>query len=187
MGGGNGIEFLLEKGLIDATDAIVPDVAGEMREINIAEKGRLVLKVQFHGKSAHAMHPFKGVNAIYAAARFLNLAETHRFRFDPHPILDPPTLTTGLIQGGSAPNHVAAMCEVTLDVRYLPSQSTQGILAEFEELARQVKLPGARISFETVLEWLPSEVPEEAPIVDLIRARSRTGCSRGRNRRRDAR
>ena len=170
VGAGNGIEFLLQKGLIDATDAIVPDVAGEMREINVAEKGRLVLKVQFKGKSAHAMHPFKGVNAIYAAARFLNRVEAHRFRFDAHPILDPPTLTTGLIRGGSAPNHVAATCDVTLDIRYLPSQSTQGILlAELEELARQAKLPGAGMSFETILEWLPSEVPEDAPIVDVIR------------------
>ena len=169
VGAGNGIEFLLEKGLIDATDAIVPDVAGEMREINVAEKGRLVLKGHFKGKSAHAMHPSKGVNAIYAAARFLRLVEAHRFRFDPHPVFDPPTLTTGLIRGGSAPNHVAAVCEVTRDVRYLPSQSIQGILAELEELARQVKLPGARISFQTVLEWLPSEVSEDAPIVGLIR------------------
>jgi acetylornithine deacetylase/succinyl-diaminopimelate desuccinylase-like protein len=169
VGAGNGIEFLLEKGLIDATDAIVPDVAGEMQEINVAEKGRLVLKVHFKGKAAHAMHPFKGVNAIYAAARLLNLVEAHRFRFDPHPILDTPTMTTGLIRGGSAPNHVAATCDVTLDIRYLPSQSAQGILAELEELARQVKLPGAGISFETVLEWLPSEVPEDAPIVYLIR------------------
>ena len=78
-------------------------------------------------------------------------------------------MTAILIRGGSAPNHVAAACKVTLDVRYLPSQSIQGLLTEFEELARQVKLPGARISFETILEWRPCEVPEDAPIVGFIR------------------
>src|SRR5262249_46152351 len=69
VGIGVGIEPLLEQRLIDCTDAIIPDIAGDMREINIAEKGRVLLKVKAHGKQAHAMNPAKGVNAIHAMSR----------------------------------------------------------------------------------------------------------------------
>src|SRR5215471_14731459 len=55
VGIGVGIEYLLEQRLIDCTDAIIPDIAGDMRQINIAEKGRVLLKVKAHGKQAHAM------------------------------------------------------------------------------------------------------------------------------------
>ena len=168
VGVGDGIEFLLAQGLIDATDAIVPDVAGEMREINIAEKGRLVVKVRAKGKQAHAMDPSKGVNAIHGAARFLRELENFRFRFEPHPILDPPTVNTGLVRGGSAPNSVAADCEVTLDIRYLPSMTAERIIADLEALAAKVEMPGCKFTVEKVQNALPCEVPADAPIVKLI-------------------
>ena len=109
------------------TDAVIPDIAGEMREINVAEKGRVLLKVKAHGKQAHAMNPAKGVNAIHAMSRFLLGLESLTLQHKPHPILGGPTINTGLIAGGMAPNAVAAECEVTLDIRYVPSQTPAGI------------------------------------------------------------
>jgi succinyl-diaminopimelate desuccinylase len=168
VGVGDGIEYLLQEGLVDATDAIVPDVAGEMREINIAEKGRLVVRVHAKGKQAHAMDPSKGVNAILGISRFLHELESFRFEFDPHPILDAPTINVGIIRGGSAPNSVPADCDVTLDIRYLPSQGAEAVLAALEDLTRRVDLRGCRFSLETVQNNLPCEVPADAPIVKLI-------------------
>lgn len=168
VGVGDGIDYLIVQGLVDATDAIVPDVAGEMKEINVAEKGRLLLKLHAKGKQAHAMDPSKGVNAIHAAAHFLTRLESHRFRFDPHPLLGGPTVNTGLIRGGSAPNSVPSDCECTFDIRYVPSQTAGGIQAELEALAAQAAPDGSRLSFEAVQNALPAEVPPDAPIVRLI-------------------
>ncbi len=168
VGVGDGIDFLLRAGLVDATDAIVPDVAGEMREINVAEKGRVLVKVHAVGVQAHAMNPAKGVNAIHWMARFLQALESLRFRYEPHPLLDPPTCNTGLIRGGSAPNSVAADCEVTLDIRYLPSQTSAEVVAALEDLARQVDLPGCRFSIEVLQVAHPVAVAADAPIVKLI-------------------
>src|SRR5262245_43262093 len=44
VGIGAGIDYLLREKLIDCTHAIIPDIAGEMREINVAEKGGVLLK-----------------------------------------------------------------------------------------------------------------------------------------------
>src|SRR5437762_9273290 len=168
VGIGVGIDHLLEQKLIDCTDAIIPDVAGDMREINVAEKGGVMLKVRARGKQAHAMNPAKGVNAIHAMSRFLLALEKISLRHQTHAILGGPTINTGLIVGGMAPNAVAADCEVTLDIRYVPSQTPAGIRDEIQALADIVTMPGASFSIDIFKSSRPCEVSPEAPIVKLI-------------------
>jgi acetylornithine deacetylase/succinyl-diaminopimelate desuccinylase-like protein len=168
VGVGVGIDYLLEQKLIDCTDAVVPDIAGDMKEINVAEKGRLLLRVTAHGKQAHAMNPAKGVNAIHAMSRFLLLLEKIQLKHSVHPILGGPTINTGLIRGGAAPNAVASSCEVTLDIRYVPSQTPEGIRKEIAALAETVNMPGARFDVEIFQSGKPCEVSPDAPIVKRI-------------------
>jgi succinyl-diaminopimelate desuccinylase len=167
---GFGLDWLLEQNLIQCTDALIPDIAGCMKTINIAEKGRSLAKVRFKGVAAHAMDPSKGVSAIYAAARFLKaLQEGFQFTFTPHPVLDPPTFNPGLIKGGEAPNAVPAGCEVSIDVRLLPGMTQEGVQRELLALAESAKLPGSSVTVEVTGTIPPSEVPDTAPIVKLIR------------------
>ena len=168
VGVGVGIDFLLEQKLLDCTDAVVPDIAGDMKEINVAEKGRVILRITAHGKQAHAMNPAKGVSAIHAAGRFLTLLEGCELTHTPHAVLGGPTINTGLIRGGAAPNAVAASCETTLDIRYVPSQTPQGIRDEIAALAARVQMPGARFDVEIFQSTRPCEVSPEAPIVQRI-------------------
>lgn len=168
VGVGAGIDYLLEQKLIDCTDAIVPDIAGDMKEINVAEKGRVVLKVIAHGRQAHAMNPEKGVSAIHATGRFLTLLEGYALKHVTHPILGGPTINTGLIRGGAAPNAVASECETTLDIRYVPSQTPEAIRAEIAALADKVSMKGARFDVEIFQSSRPCEVSPEAPIVKRI-------------------
>ncbi|HXH29027.1 MAG TPA: M20/M25/M40 family metallo-hydrolase, partial [Candidatus Polarisedimenticolia bacterium] len=130
VGIGVGLPYLIEEGLIHCTDAVIPDIAGNMKEINVAEKGRVVLKVRARGRQAHAMEPSKGVNAIQALARLLLALETLKLKHEAHPILGGPTLNVGLIRGGVAPNAVPADCEATLDIRYVPGQTAESVRAE---------------------------------------------------------
>src|SRR5437773_714693 len=139
-----------------------------MKEINVAEKGRVLLKVKARGKQAHAMNPAKGVNAIHAMARFLLALEKHELRHTPHPILGGPTVNTGLIRGGIAPNAVAADCEVTLDIRFVPSQTAEGVRDEIARLAGSVGMAGASFDVEIYQTALPCEVSPDARIVKAI-------------------
>ncbi len=168
VGIGVGVEHLLERGLIRCTDAVIPDIAGEMREINVAEKGRVVLKVKAEGKQAHAMNPAKGVSAIHAMGLFLTALERLQLRHQPHPILGGPTINAGLIRGGIAPNAVAADCETTLDIRYVPSQTSGGIRDEVQRCADAVGMPGATFTVAIHKKTLPCEVAPDAPIVQAI-------------------
>lgn len=168
VGIGVGVDHLLEEGLIRCTDAVIPDIAGEMREINVAEKGRVLLKVMAQGKQAHAMNPAKGVSAIHAMARFLTALERLELSHEPHPILGGPTINTGLIRGGIAPNAVAADCEATLDIRYVPSQTSRGVRDEVQRCADAVGMPGATLRVAIHQQTFPCEVSPDAPIVQAI-------------------
>ena len=173
VGTGVGLPHLIESGVITCTDAVIPDIAGNMREINVAEKGRALLKVRTRGRQAHAMEPAKGVNAIAALARVLLAIEKHPLEHQPHPILGGPTLNIGLARGGVAPNAVPADAEATLDIRYVPGQTAEGIRAELQKvaegaLAGKGGLTGARAAVEIVQEAPPCEVSPEAPIVKRL-------------------
>ncbi len=173
VGIGVGLPYLIEQGLIQCTDAVIPDIAGNMREINVAEKGRVLLKVKGRGKQAHAMEPAKGVNAINAMARFLVALQNSRLRHRAHPILGGPTVNAGLVRGGVAPNAVPADCEATLDIRYVPGQTGEGIRSEVQALADEAiwgpgEVAAAALSVEILQEAKPCEVPTEAPIVKRI-------------------
>src|SRR5678816_2459804 len=107
----------------------------------------------------------KRVNAVHAMARFLLTLEKHELHHRPHAILGGPTVNTGLIRGGIAPNAVAADCEVTLDIRFVPSQSAEGIRDEVAEIADGVNMAGASFDVEIFQTSLPCEVPPDAQIV----------------------
>ncbi|HEV8702812.1 MAG TPA: M20/M25/M40 family metallo-hydrolase [Candidatus Polarisedimenticolia bacterium] len=173
VGIGVGLPFLIEQGLIKCTDAVIPDIAGNMKEINIAEKGRVLLKVKARGKQAHAMEPAKGVNAINAMSRFLVALQNTRLRHRAHPVLGGPTVNAGLIRGGVAPNAVPADCEATLDIRYVPGQTGDGIRAEVQALADEAiwgpgEVAAGSLSVEILQDAKPCEVAPDAPIVKRI-------------------
>jgi acetylornithine deacetylase/succinyl-diaminopimelate desuccinylase-like protein len=170
VGIGVGLPHLIEKGVITCTDAVIPDIAGNMREINVAEKGRALLKIRTHGRQAHAMEPAKGVNAILALARALVAIERLQMAHTPHPILGGPTLNTGLARGGMAPNAVPADAEAVLDIRFVPGQTAEGIRAEVQAAAEAAiagpgGLAGATVSVEITQSVPPCQVSPEAPIV----------------------
>lgn len=166
---GFGFDWVLEQGFIECTDALIPDIAGSMKTINIAEKGRILCKVRFKGIAAHAMDPSKGVSAIYCAANFLNKLQFFNFSYKAHPVLSPPTFNPGLIKGGEAPNAVPAFCEVAVDIRYLPGMILEEMKNEIEGVIKDTILPGASYTIDFEGNLPPSEVSAEAPMVKIIK------------------
>ena len=175
VGIGVGLPYLIERGVIACTDAVIPDIAGNMKEINVAEKGRVLLKVVAHGRQAHAMDPSKGVNAIQALSRVLVGLETASLAHQPHPILGGPTINAGLIRGGVAPNAVPADAEAVLDIRYVPGQTASAIRAEVARIAEQAVASAPRtgageasVTVAIVQDAKPCAVSPEAPIVKRL-------------------
>ncbi|MDI6807126.1 MAG: M20/M25/M40 family metallo-hydrolase [Candidatus Aenigmarchaeota archaeon] len=146
-----------------------------LRKIDVAEKGVLHLKIIAHGKQAHASTPKEGVNAIQYMNHFLNLLETHEMRYKRHTLLSEPTLNLGYIHGGTVPNVVPAKCETKIDIRYLPSQTSEEIVIDVKRLCETIQKENKDVKFKVeIIQGLkPTEISPENELVEAIKKNAR--------------
>src|SRR3954468_3263199 len=88
-------------------------------------KGAVRWKVRVAGVACHSSTPQLGVNAIYRMARVVSaLSEyaTGLTTTEPHPVLGPPSLSVGRIEGGVSVNVVPDWCEIEIDRRIIPTE-----------------------------------------------------------------
>ena len=89
-----------------------------------AHKGCVWLRLSTKGRACHGSTPEKGDNAIRKLIPHLEDLLKHlecRLPDYADPVLGLPTVSMGLLQGGSSPNIVPDECHVTLDFRETPA------------------------------------------------------------------
>lgn len=164
-----GLEYLIKECGIRADFAIIPDVAHNMQMIDVTEKGALFLEIISHGKQAHGSRPEMGINAAWHLITLLERIKQIQFKHTFHPLHTPPTLNLGSIHGGTAPNIVPALCKAQLDIRYLPGDSGDEIMANLISIAKEVESQvKGRFELKTISHQLPTAVPINNPLVEII-------------------
>jgi len=122
-GGTIGPRWLLEQG-ISKPDYVVS--AGFSYGIITAHNGCLHLEAEILGRSAHAARPESGVDALEAAtsvlARLYEIRRTYRNRVSAIEGIGSPSLTIGLISGGTNTNVVPDRVVFRLDRRIIPEE-----------------------------------------------------------------
>ncbi len=139
----------------------------------MAEKGNLTIEIETAGRTAHASMPELGVNAIYGMADLIAALERWRPTGAPHPLLGEPTLSVGVVRGGVKSNVVPDGCVVEVDLRTLPGQAHERVLAELEELLADLRRrrPGLEVRVSHTLGRAAVETPIDAPLVgDVVAA-----------------
>lgn len=164
-----GLEYLVKECGIRADYAIIPDVAHNMKMIDVTEKGALFLEIISYGKQAHGSRPEMGNNAVWHLITLLERIKQIPFRHTSHPLHTPPTLNLGSIHGGTAPNIVPALCKAQLDIRYLPGDSGDEIMANLISIVKEVEsLSKGRFEIKIISHQLPTAVPINNPLVEII-------------------
>ena len=173
-----GIGYLLREGLLDADMAIVPDILNHMQQIDVAEKGALFAEITSIGRQAHGSTPEQGVNAIVNMMELLQAIRQAKLPSQPHPLLTPPTVNIGTIEGGAAPNMVPARCTAKIDIRYLPGTEKEEILAALRDCASRVEAAheGAQFQIATAAHVPPTEVSPDHELVDALRESASEMC-----------
>ena len=161
-----GIGYLLEEKLIHPTHSIVPDIGHDMKEIDIAEKGRTVIKITAIGKQAHGSTPEKGINAIFMMSKLLQQIENLKFDYTEHPLLGHPTLNLGEIHGGAAPNVVPGSCFIYLDIRTVPGMNRKTIIQQIENCVEKVK--NGKFNLQVLSESISFSVDPDNELAKLI-------------------
>jgi acetylornithine deacetylase/succinyl-diaminopimelate desuccinylase-like protein len=117
-------------------------IVGEATQCKVvtAHKGNVWLRIRTRGRAAHGSRPELGSNAIAAMARIIELLQSS-YASDlasrRHLLLGKPTLNIGTIQGGEQPNIVPDFCEIRVDRRTLPGETTTSVLHELRSAFRQ--------------------------------------------------
>lgn len=116
----------------------------------IAHKGINTFCCEVHGRNAHSSLTPQGVNAIEYAAKlivFINqLAQQLQQRADLDHAFDVPfaTVSTGLIQGGTAINIVPEYCAFEFDYRNLPHMTVAELIEPIQRYIDAELLPVMR-------------------------------------------
>ena len=165
-----GAEYLLDECHLHADFAVIPDVSHNMQLIDVSEKGALFFEITSYGKQAHGSTPDLGVNAIWNLMELLERIKTLKFSRLSHPYHTPPSINLGGIKGGAAHNIVPGECIATLDIRYLPGDSKEEILQTIEKIIYDLQKTNTTARFKITVSsnLLPSEVPPDNPLVEII-------------------
>jgi len=166
-GGHKGSGYLIKNADIKADMGIICEPTGG--HIAIAHRGVVWVKIALTGKSGQAARPLSGINAISYAAKVVNAIDgelPNILRQKKHCLLPSPTHSFGTIKGGIKTNVIAEQCNITIDRRTLPGESTETVLSEIETISSNA-LKGSnvqlKVEYDMVVE--PSEILEKAQVV----------------------
>lgn len=112
-----------------------------------ANKGRLLFRCRIHGAATHSSLTTQGCNAIEHAAQLIRYLRDlgHQFKkqgpFDNDFDIPFTTVTTNMINGGSAYNIIPEWCEFAFEFRYLPHLNPQEIVDKIQLYIDQTLLP----------------------------------------------
>lgn len=172
-----GTEYIVKSGL--KTDgAIVGEPSNY--EYAIGHRGLEWLEIVIKGKAAHGGVPHLGVNAIEKAAVLINRIKEELYpklegRYNEY--MGPSVMNFGVIAGGSQPSTVADSCSIKIDRRYIPGETVETVLKEYQDIIDGIKAEDPEFDAEIIrmpnnmltLDHLPLMTPPEDPIVSAVR------------------
>jgi succinyl-diaminopimelate desuccinylase len=138
----------------------------------LGHRGVIWVRLRFRGRTAHASVPQAGDNAVLKAARAAIVLADHDFAGIGHPVLGRPTVNVGRIEGGLNLNSVPDSAVLGIDLRTVPGQSSEAILAElagmFPDSEAELLVDCPPLWSEPGHEWL-ALVAERAESVAGVR------------------
>lgn len=145
-----GSEYLV-KSNIKADGAVVGEPSHY--EYSIGHRGLEWLEISIKGKAAHGGVPHLGVNAIEKAAALIE-----RIRKELYPKLQdryneymgPSVMNFGAIQGGSQPSTVADACSIKIDRRYIPGETVESVIKEYQDIIDAMKIDDPNFDAEII-------------------------------------
>jgi succinyl-diaminopimelate desuccinylase len=103
-------------------------------QIGVQAKGVLLLRIDVRGRSAHGSTPWLGDNAVLKAVDVFRAIQSLPFARESSEMFDRPSINLGRVFGGDVPNKVPDHCGIDVDIRYLPGQDADAILAAVREI-----------------------------------------------------
>jgi len=138
-------------------------ITGEPTDLHIGveAKGVLAMRLEVAGTAAHGATPWLGDNAVLNAIDVFRSIESLPFARHSSELFDRPSINLGRIWGGDALNKVPDRCVIDVDIRYLPGQDPDAILAAVRGIEG--------VEASELLTRPPAMVSRDSPFVQALR------------------
>lgn len=183
---GIGVTAIREAGFLnDMVRLIIPEPSNE--KIGLGEKGALWLSIKAEGKASHGSRPDIGTNAVSHLIQYIkklsNLVNTTKRE----PLLGNATFQITTFHGGVKTNIIPDLAEATIDIRTVPGNDHENIIAKGRDIARQTmeQHPDLNIEFSVENNRPPLIMDENNDFIkewkDVFRQLSYESVTKGLN------
>lgn len=155
--------------------APLPDMAivGEPTELAIctAHLGQFALPIRTFGRAAHSSIASQGVNAIEHMTRVVSGLRQYQAELDArvgHPMCGSGSVNAGVIRGGEMVSIVPDWCELEVDRRVAPGETSVDVRAELTSLLERLEAEVADFRWELgapLVDAAPLDTPMGAVVV----------------------
>lgn len=175
------LQFSGIRAFVESGERVEAAVVGEPTDLQVvvAHKGCLRVRVSTLGRAAHSARPEVGVNAIDHMADVLQAFRGLQERLPgrEHALVGSPTLSVGIIAGGTGVNVVPDRCTIDIDRRTIPGEDMESALAEIDALLAEVRRTKPEIQLEregpSADDWA-LDTPVDAAVVLAAQAACRS-------------
>jgi succinyl-diaminopimelate desuccinylase len=148
IGGHTGLSYLLDAGLLEGDYCIVGD--GGIESITNAANGCLRFRVTIKGSAVHSSMNWLGINAIEKATKLIKRVGKHNAVLHKIKSSIPanpqtgvnwltPSITVGVISGGTKVNSVPSTCVMEIDRRLIPEENKSEAVVSFTNILEELK------------------------------------------------
>ncbi len=148
----------------------------------VGQKGIYILETYVNGSAGHSSRIKQEVSAVHEAMRLILWLEQKMDQLIDNDRLDdrfhPPhsSIHIGVVQGGIAPNVIADKAYFYWDLRTIPMDDMDSIVAEFEDFCRQREIELRKVFPDFAINTVENHPPvphldtkADEDVVDLIR------------------
>jgi succinyl-diaminopimelate desuccinylase len=154
-----GARMLAESGLLQGAGAVV---IGEPTgfDVGYAHRGALWVRVEATGRRGHGSQPDRATNANCRLVEWLHPMEEleELVRGGGDPLLGHGTVSLNIMAGGDAPNVAPDLATATLDIRTVPGQ-------RHDELLAALRARDPRVTIDVIRDAPPVFVEETSALV----------------------
>ena len=129
-----GTVYLLENNIgTNADFAIVAEPTS--LKIELGNRGLRWIDILLKGQASHAGRPHLGINTISYAAKLIEAIHSMEFRNRNDAFAIPsPSISVTMISGGTKVNIIPERCELTVDRRMIPGETSETIMNELRRV-----------------------------------------------------
>jgi succinyl-diaminopimelate desuccinylase len=107
-------------------------------DVIVAERGMIWLEITTYGKTAHISQLEQGRNALMMMLPILTELDKLSIEYEEHPLLGHFARSNNTIHAGTKTNTIPDRCVATVDMRTVPGQDHDAIVAQIEEFVAGV-------------------------------------------------